>query len=146
MASRSSRLTPQIVFGLGDGCMSILGVVLYASGHPRLVIWAALSGALSASASMGLNEWLSDSGNGFSGAAAMAAATLAGTVLPALPYTVLRGLPAAAVSLSTLCIVAVVVGRMRATTRRHPYLETGAVFAFIAAVSIGCALLLPGGG
>ena len=132
------------IMGLGDGAMSILGVVFYASGHPGLVIPVAISGGLTAACSMAGNEWLSDSGDGLGGAVAMFLATLAGSVLPAVPYAFAHGITAPALSLASLLIVALVVGRMRAG-RKHPYLETVAVLAVIAAVSIVCALLLPGG-
>ena len=42
------NLTRPAIFGLADGLMSMLGVVLYLSGHESLVFPTALSGAISA--------------------------------------------------------------------------------------------------
>lgn len=138
-------LARPVIFGLADGAMSILGVVFYVSGHTSLVFPVALSGGVSAAASMAGGEWLSESGNGPGPALAMGAATLGGSVLPGIPYALLPAPAAPAVSVLLLAAVAAVVGRMRAH-RRHPYLETGAVLTVVIALSTVCAVLLPGGG
>jgi VIT1/CCC1 family predicted Fe2+/Mn2+ transporter len=142
--SDDDRLTPAAIMGLGDGAMSIIGVIAYATGHSGLVLWLALSGGLSAAASMAGNEWLSRSGRGPRAALVMGAATLTGSVLPALPYAFLRGWHALAASMLMLGVVAFVVARLRAH-RAHPYLETAAVLGVVLAVSIAAAVLMPGG-
>ena len=133
-----------VVFGLCDGSMSITGVVFYASGHGGLVFPFAVAGGVSAAVSMAGGEWLSQSGNGPAACAAMGAATLLGSILPALPYALLRGWAAPAVSVAILVAVAAVVARLR-DHRKHPYLETGLVLGVVLAASVGCALLIPGG-
>jgi len=134
-------LARPVIFGLSDGAMSIMGVVLYAAGHTGLVFPLALSGGVSAAASMASGEWLSDSENGPLAAMAMGAATLGGSILPAAPYALLHGLWAPGVSVAMLAIVAAAVARLRAH-RRHPCLETGAALAVVLALSAACALLI----
>lgn len=138
------KLAPQIVFGLSDGAMSILGVVFYAAGHQGMVVPIALSGGLCAAVSMAAGQWLSESDTGPAAAAAMGLATLAGSILPALPYAFLTGRPAPVASFALLAVVALVVGRLR-RLRRHRYAESFAVLAVVVAVAVVCALLLPGG-
>jgi VIT1/CCC1 family predicted Fe2+/Mn2+ transporter len=144
-ATKRKGVTRAVIFGLADGAMSILGVVFYLSGHSGLVFPAALSGGLSAAASMAGGEWLSESDHGLAASAAMGAATLTGSVLPAIPYAFLSGWRAPAVSVLTLMAVAAVVARLR-THRTHPYLETALVLGVVLTVAVTCGLLVPGGG
>lgn len=133
-----------VIFGLCDGAMSILGVVFYAAGHAGEVFPVALSGGLTAAVSMAGGQWLSDSDTGPLAAVAMGAATLAGSVLPAIPYAFTRT-PAAPVLSVALCgLVAYVVARLR-PHRQHPHLETFGILTVILAVSVACLLILPGG-
>jgi VIT1/CCC1 family predicted Fe2+/Mn2+ transporter len=143
-SSQLRDLAPQVIFGLSDGAMSILGVVFYASGHLSLVVPVALSGGLCAAVSMAAGQWLSESETGPAAAAAMGLATLTGSVLPALPYLFLHGIVAPVVAVCLLAVVAYVVGRLR-PHRNHAVAETFAVLAVVLAVSVVCALLLPGG-
>lgn len=130
-----------VIFGLADGAMSITGVVLFASGHADAVFPIALAGGVSASLSMGGGEWLSDSENGFWPSAAMAGATLTGSILPAAPYAFLSGWKAPAVSVLILAAVATLLGRMRAH-RRHPYMESFGILTVVLLASIACSLWL----
>lgn len=134
----------QAIFGLSDGSMSIVGVVLYASGHHGAVVPIALAGGASAAVSMAGGEWLSTSDTGLGGSVTMGIATLIGSVLPALPYLFLHGWAAPAVSGALLLGVAVTVARLR-RHREHPHLETMAVLGAVLAVSVLCALFIPGG-
>src|ERR1035441_9114510 len=86
LAAQIRQVRRQAVFGLADGAMSITGVVLYAAGQHAEVFPYALAGGVSASLSMAGGEWLSQSDTGLGGAAMMGAATLAGSLIPALPY------------------------------------------------------------
>jgi VIT1/CCC1 family predicted Fe2+/Mn2+ transporter len=137
-------LARPVIFGLCDGAMSILGVVFYAAGHTGLVVPLAASGGLTSAVSMAAGEWLSESGNGPAAASAMGLATLAGSVIPAVPYAFLHGVAAPVVSMAACVVTAYVVGRMRGH-RKHPVLETLAVLAAVLAVSVACSLLIPGG-
>jgi len=138
------KLARPVIFGLADGSLSIIGVVLYAAGHSDAVFPIALAGGVSAALSMSAGEWLSESSSGPSAAIAMGCATLGGSVLPAVPYLLLHGWQAPAVSVVLLAGVAAVVARLRAH-RSHPYLETAAVLAVVLGASVACALLIPGG-
>jgi VIT1/CCC1 family predicted Fe2+/Mn2+ transporter len=130
-----------VVFGLADGSMSIMGVVLYAAGHTGLVFPLAMSGGVSAAASMASGEWLSESESGPLAAVAMGLATLGGSILPAAPYAFTRGPVAPAISVMLLVFVAFIVARLR-EHRAHPYLETGAALGVVLALSAACALLI----
>jgi len=136
-----------LVFGLCDGAMSILGVVFFAAGHTDLVFPIAVSGGVSAACSMAGGEYLSvrdkDQPRRLAAAAAMGAATLAGSILPAFPYLFLRGWQAPAVAVIALAAVAAAVGRLR-TGHPHPYLETVVVLILVLTASVLCALLIPG--
>lgn len=134
-------LTRPIIFGLADGAMSIIGIILFAAGHGASVFLFAISGGLSAALSMGGSEWLSDSENGFLASAAMGGSTLAGSILPALPYAFLDGWVAPAVSVLFLGGVAALLGRMR-EHRKHPYLEAIGIMIVVLLASAGCALWL----
>jgi VIT1/CCC1 family predicted Fe2+/Mn2+ transporter len=137
------HISRPVIFGLCDGAMSIMGVVLYAARHTSLVFPIAVSGGFSAAVSMAGSEWLSKSHNGLREAAAMGAATLAGSVLPAVPYAFLHGWHALAVSVLAVTAVAVAVSLLR-RERDHPYLETFAVLAAVLAIAAACVAVLPG--
>ena len=125
--------------------MSILGpVMFFASRDPRYVFPVALMGAVSASASMAAGEHMSEDRQSAWAPAAMGAATFTGSVLPAIPYLFARGTAAICCSAAVCAAVALGVGRLR-SWRRHRYLETLAILALVAAVTVGCNLLLPGG-
>lgn len=134
-----------LVFGLADGSMSVVGVVLFVSGHGGSVFPVALAGGISAAISMAGGEWLADNESGPATAAWMGAATLAGSVLPAVPFLFLHGWKAVAVSAVLLAGVAYAVARLRGH-REHPYLETFGVLAAVLAASIGIAVAVPGSG
>lgn len=145
MSAPRRPLARPAIFGLADGMMSLLGVVLYLLGHQELIFPAALSGGISAALSMAGGEWLSDSGNGFGAALVMGAATGAGGVLPALPYAFTTG-PAAVASSMVICTG---IGFTVAFLRPHrglglALLETFGVLAAIFAVVLLCGLFLPG--
>jgi VIT1/CCC1 family predicted Fe2+/Mn2+ transporter len=145
--SRNSLFRPAI-FGLGDGCMSIVGVVLYLLGDQRIIFAAVLSGALSAALSMSGNEYLSDSDNGLGASVVMGLATAAGGLLPAFPFLFWRG-PAALTAMGLICLViGLIVGIMRSRGRaKHSFwAEIGgtlAIFALIFVAVLVVALVLP---
>jgi VIT1/CCC1 family predicted Fe2+/Mn2+ transporter len=142
---RTALFRPAI-FGLGDGCMSIVGVVLYLLGDSKIIFAAALSGAISAALSMAGNEYLSDSDNGLWPSLVMGGATAAGGLLPALPFLFAHG-ALALVLMGVICLViGVVVGVMRAgQCEKHTFWEElggtllifVVIFAAVLAVSLG---------
>lgn len=145
MSEPKRLLARPAVFGLFDGMMSLLGVVLYLLGHQHLIFPAALSGGVSSALAMAAGEWLSDSSSGFLAALVMGAATGAGAVFPALPYAFTTG-PAAVASSVVICAG---IGITVAFLRPHrsvglALLETFGVLAAIFTVVLLCGLFLPG--
>lgn len=146
MAARGTAGTA--VFGGSDGLMSILGPMMFiASRYPAAVFPVAVMGAISASCSMGAGEFLGEEKPDLRASPVMAAATFAGSVLPALPYLWSAGTAALAQSAIVCLLVALGVGHMR-TWRRHRYLETVAVLAVVFAITVACNHYMPvaGGG
>lgn len=134
-----------MIFGLADGMMSLLGVILYLLGHQALIFPAALSGGISSAMSMAAGEWLSDSENGLGTSCVMGAATGTGAVLPAIPYAVTSGAVALTCSVIICVLIGVAVALMRA--RRSVPLalaETFAILLAIFGVVLLCGLFLPG--
>ena len=134
-----------MIFGLADGTMSLLGVILYLLGHQALIFPAALSGGISSAMSMAAGEWLSDSENGLGTSCVMGAATGTGAVLPAIPYAVTSGAVALTCSVIICVLIGVAVALMRA--RRSVPLalaETFAILLAIFGVVLLCGLFLPG--
>jgi VIT1/CCC1 family predicted Fe2+/Mn2+ transporter len=139
------KLAGEAVFGASDGLMSILGpVMFFASRDPRLVFPVALMGAVSASASMGAGELMSKEQKTAWAPGVMAVATFGGSVLPAIPYLFARGVVAVCCSAAMCVIVAVGVGHLR-SWRAHRYVETLAILAVVAGLTVACNLLLPSG-
>jgi VIT1/CCC1 family predicted Fe2+/Mn2+ transporter len=139
------RLVRPAIFGLSDGMMSLLGVVLYLLGHRDLIFPAAVSGAISSALSMAGGEWLSESDNGFGASCVMGLATGLGAALPALPYAFDTG-PLAIGASVVICIgIGVAVALMRPNRRPlRALVETGAVLAAIFIAVLLCGLFLPG--
>ncbi len=80
----------QAIFGSFDGLTSALGVItgLIVAGTPTgsRILAASLGLAVAATIGMGAGEYLSDESRSLRRAAVMAAATLTGSILPALPF------------------------------------------------------------
>ena len=139
------HLTRPVIFGLADGLMSMLGVILYLSGHESLVFPTALSGGISSALSMAGGEWLSDSDNGLGASCVMGAATGLGAILPATPYLFTKGAAAIACSVVICVLIATVVALMRPMRSRVLALaETFAVLGAIFLIVLACGLFLPG--
>lgn len=140
-----ARLARSAVFGLADGMMSLLGVVLYLLGHQALIFPAALSGAISSTLSMAGGEWLSDSDNGLPASVMMGLATGLGSLLPALPYLFERG-PAAIAESGVICImIAVIVTFLRPNRGLGlAFAETFGILTAVTAAVLLIGLTLPG--
>jgi VIT1/CCC1 family predicted Fe2+/Mn2+ transporter len=135
------------VFGLSDGLMSMLGVVLYLLGHQSIIFPAALMGGISSAISMAGGEWLSDSENGFGASCVMGGATGLGAILPAAPYAITTGPTAIAQSICICVCIGVAVAALR--PRRGfgmALVETFGVLAVIFAVVLALGMVLPGAG
>ena len=139
------------IFGLGDGCMSIVGVVLYLLGDQRLIFPAALSGAISAALSMAGSEYLSDSDNGVWPSAVMGLSTAAGGIAPAVPFLFTTGAGALTWMGGICLVIGGVVGVMRAQAcAKHGFwAELGgtlAIFLLIFGAVLAVSLALPSPG
>lgn len=139
------RLARPAIFGLADGLMSMLGVILYLSGHESLVFPTALSGGISSALSMAGGEWLSDSDNGLGASCVMGLATGVGAILPAIPYAFTSGVTAITCSVAICVLIAAVVALMRPMrSRALAFAETYAVLVAIFLLVLACGLFLPG--
>jgi hypothetical protein len=85
-----ASLARPLIFGIGDGMVSLLGTVWYLSGHPAFVLPAAMSGGVTSAVSMAGFDAVSDSGRPVSESCLLGAATGTGCVLPAIPYELFR--------------------------------------------------------
>lgn len=122
------------VLGAADGATSIAGVVAGGAGagigHQALAV-TAIGGALAAAVSMAGAEWLSEDRTDWQAVKAMAAGTLLGAALPALPLLFVNGLLAVLLVVVVSLAVGVAVGETRyragKTTRLKAYSATVAV-------------------
>jgi len=143
------ELARPAVLGSFDGTASLLGVIIFLlATHPSLIFPTALSGAISSALSMASGEWLSDdSGHGFAASAVMGLATLAGAILPALPFAFSTG-PAAVAECAVICMcIGITVAMLRAGRSLPLALtETFGLLPVIAGVTAGCAIAWGSGG
>ena len=139
------RLLKPAIFGLSDGMMSLLGVVLYLLGHQDLIFPAAVSGAISSALSMAGGEWLSESDSGLGASCVMGAATGLGGMLPALPFAFTSGRTALGFMVVICLGIGALVALMRTgRSRLRAFAETAAVLAAIFLAVLLCGLFLPG--
>jgi VIT1/CCC1 family predicted Fe2+/Mn2+ transporter len=127
----------------------LLGVTIFLLlSRPSLIFETALSGALSAALSMAAGWWLSDDNrDGLAGSSVMGIATLAGALLPALPFAFSTG-PAAIAECAIICLcIGITVAMLRAKRSLPLALcETFGLLLIIAGVTAACALAWGGGG
>jgi VIT1/CCC1 family predicted Fe2+/Mn2+ transporter len=147
----SRDLLRPAIFGLADGCMSLLGVVLYLLHDQRLIFPAALMGGISAAVSMAGGEYLSDSGSGPGASLVMGLATGAGAVAPAVPFAFTTGAAALAAMVVISVATGVTVGVLRgkASARHGTAFEVAVTLATLAGifgVVLACALVVPNPG
>ncbi len=107
----------QAVFGSFDGLTSALGVIaglIVAGTHtgPRILA-GALGLAVAATVGMGAGEYLSDESRNLRLALIMAAATLVGSILPALPFALGYGTSQLIASGTLTIIAALTIGHHR---------------------------------
>jgi VIT1/CCC1 family predicted Fe2+/Mn2+ transporter len=142
---RSSLVRP-VCFGLGDGMVSLLGAVWFLSGHPTLVLGAAISGGVTSAISMAGFDSLSDSKRSVRESCTLGAATGVGCALPAVPYAILHGAAAVVASVVICAALAVVIAMIRPNRGKVLSLaEVLGVVALAFAAVIACGLFLPGG-
>jgi VIT1/CCC1 family predicted Fe2+/Mn2+ transporter len=140
-----ASLARPVIFGIGDGMVSLLGTVWYLSGHPHLVLPAAISGGVTSAISMAGFDALSDSARPFRESCMLGAATGVGCTLPAIPYAVIGGSAAVAVSLVICVTLAVLIALLRPNRGKGlSILEVLTVLAVAFCAVLLCKWLLPG--
>jgi hypothetical protein len=130
----------QAIFGSFDGLTSALGVIagLLAAGvhNGGRILAGALGLAVAATIGMGACEYLSDISHNPRRALVMAAATLAGSIVPAIPFVTGYGRPQViACGVLTIC-GALVIGRYRG------YRITLGILAIVASLTVGLSVLV----
>lgn len=130
----------QAVFGSFDGLTSALGVIaglVVAGTHtgPRILA-GALGLAVAATVGMGAGEYLSDESRNLRLALVMAAATLVGSILPALPFALGYGTGQLIASGMLTVIAALTIGHFRG------YRLTLTILIVVAAVTVALTALV----
>jgi ABC-type dipeptide/oligopeptide/nickel transport system permease component len=141
-------LARPMIFGLGDGMVSLLGAVFFLAGHPSLVLPTAVTSGATAAVSMAGFDWLSDdTDHGFGESCLLGLATWAGSVLPAFPWAFLAGSAAIACSVIICAATGVLIALLRPQRGKGlSVLETAAVFGTAFAAIAVCTTIFPGGG
>jgi VIT1/CCC1 family predicted Fe2+/Mn2+ transporter len=134
-----------VIFGVGDGMVSLAGTVWYLHGHPALVLPAAISGGITSAISMAGFDALSDSTRSVAESCALGAATGVGCMLPALPFAALHGAAAIGASAAVCAVLAVIIAMIRPNrSRTLSLVEVLGVVALAFGAVIGIGLFLPG--
>ena len=137
-----TSLKSEAIFGAADGLTSALGVVaagLVTHAAPIATVTAASALAVAAAVSMGGSEWLADTESAGRGRRAfvMGAATLAGSVAPAIGF-LFGSVPGLVLGLVLTVLVGVIVAVVRPGSMMRSLVQTFAVLigASIAAVAV----------
>jgi VIT1/CCC1 family predicted Fe2+/Mn2+ transporter len=142
-------LARPVTFGLSDGLVCYLGVVLGLLAHPALILPVAIGVGAAETVGMAAGEWLSESKNGFAASLAIGLATGAGAVIPALPFAVMPGWYARAWSIGLVLVVTGVIAWTRYRTGERSLVvaaaETYGTLAAAAVVVAICVHVTPGG-
>ena len=143
-----TSLQRPVTFGLFDGIVCYLGVMLGLLGHPGLIIVAAIGIGAAEMVGMAAGEWLSESRNGFVPSLAIGVATGAGAVIPAIPYGL--GFPAwyaRGWSVGLILAITAVIAWQRRGERSLPLAaaESYGVLLAAAVVVAVCVHFTPGG-
>lgn len=127
----------EAIFGSFDGLTSTLGVVagLLATGStaPHIVA-GAIGIAVAATVGMGAGQYLSDDQRNVRKAVVMAVATLAGSVLPALPFIFGASVPCVLASVAITLLASAVIGHYRG------YAVTYAILAVVSVLTVGLSI------
>lgn len=129
--------TREAIFGSFDGMTSTLGVVsgLLATRATRPHIVAGTIGiAVAATIGMGAGQYLSDPQHNLRKAAVMAAATLIGSLLPAVPFFFGTSLACVLASIAITLVAGAVIGHYRG------YLVTYSILFVVSALTIAISL------
>lgn len=133
------------VFGVFDGMVSVIGVILglLATADTHTILAGAIGLAAASAASMGAGEYLGDVKHSWRNAGIMGFATLVGTLVPIIPFLFLPKVHAV-IGASIFTIVAacwIAEKRSKYEPRSKSYLETFVILAIALCVTIVVALL-----
>lgn len=98
-------LKSAVIFGLVDGLTCGTGVLMSLHNHPAAILLAAIGLAVAEVIGMGCGEWLSDNSS-LARPVAIGLASGVGAMIPAIPYLFLTGVPAVALALALVAVVA----------------------------------------
>ncbi len=132
----------QGIFGVFDGLASALGVIVAtaATGNAHTVVVAAVALAVGAAVSMAAGEWLSDASGSGHRAAVMGSATLAGSILPAVPFFAMTGAPAFLACGVVTILLAALIAQARPGGALRSYSVTFAVLGVAASLAVATSL------
>lgn len=130
-----SRLRQPFTFGGADGTTVLLGLLVSLAGQPHALVRAATGAGLAELVGMTAGAWLSDEKSGFGPALANGAAAFGACLLPALPFTVMTGWPAAGTSVIAVVLVAATVALLRPERGVLAFAQT---FGILAAAAVLC--------
>jgi VIT1/CCC1 family predicted Fe2+/Mn2+ transporter len=133
------------VFGAADGLGIVLGLIagMIVSRQPASAVWtAAVSGGIAEFFSMANGERISDSQAGWGAALMIGLASLAGCVLPAVPYSFSRGTAALTLALLLAAGVAGVISWVRPERGALAVLETCGLLLVTGAACAATGLLI----
>lgn len=133
------------VFGLFDGTTSVAGILGAVGTHPKLLLPAVVGLAVASAVGMGAGEWLSEGKTSWPAVAMMAGATLAGTIIPALPMLLIHGLKGVLIAIIIGLCMALAIGYVRSERNGDlAYVQT--VGVLVAATSLAILAARVGGG
>ncbi len=136
-----------MIFGAFDGMISVLGVVIILlHRNPHQIVGPVLGLAVASTISMGAGEWLG--GSSLRTALLMCGATLAGTVVPALPLFFSTALWTRIVWVAIMIIVGLWISAERSKKSGWPKasLQTYGTLITASVVCAVVAIMLPGSG
>jgi hypothetical protein len=129
----------EAIFGSFDGMTSTLGVVaglLATSATAPKILAAAIGIAVAATIGMGAGQYLSDGEQNVRKAWVMAAATLIGSVLPAIPFLLGASLTNILASIAITILAATIIGHYRG------YLVTYSILVVVSVITVGLSVLV----
>jgi VIT1/CCC1 family predicted Fe2+/Mn2+ transporter len=129
----------EAIFGSFDGMTSTLGVVaglLATHASAPKIVAAAIGIAVAATVGMGAGQYLSDGARNLRNAIVMAAATLVGSVIPAVPFLFGDSRASIAASIAVTALAAAFIGHYRG------YLVTYGILVFVSVVTVGLSVVV----
>lgn len=128
------------LFGAVDGMSAFIGILagLVVAHQPASAVWwAALSCSLAELVGMTSGQYQSDTRSGWGAALACGATSMAGCVVPAIPYLVLTGPLALVLSIFLVVVECSLIAWLRPEKGWRAWLQT---FGLTALVAVVCAV------